>query len=90
MSRTDLRALVAALHTGNVRQIHHVLQHPVADDDPESSVEAGYSTRLLAAHFFRRFADALDHRWLIDADEVSIALNFLYDTQPDLKPKEPL
>lgn len=88
MARTDLGALTRALASGNIRKIHEVLTHPVPDTAPGSTVETAYSSRLLAAHFLRRMAEAVERGWRIDPDEMPVLLEFLYDYQADLKPPD--
>lgn len=98
---TDLRALAAALATGNVIRIHDVLFPPAppAPVDPplppqklrmvKASLhidDPAYSPKSMAVHFLRRFAEAIEHGWRIEPAEVDIALEFMYASQPDLRP----
>lgn len=58
---------------------------------PLSVVEdPDYNTRTMAIHFLRHIADGLERRYRIDPENVVIMLNFLYATQPDLRPKDEL
>jgi len=47
-----------------------------------------YNARTMAVHFLRRIADGVEHRWRIEPDELQIALNFLYQAEPALRPKD--
>ena len=79
----NLRALVTAIQTGKVKDIHHVLFN-VRLAPPPSTPKNQYEA--LAAHFFTRLVYALDRHLPIDADEWAIAQDFFYETHPELKP----
>jgi len=47
-----------------------------------------YNARTMAVHFLRRIADGVEHRWRIEPTELELALAFLYQCEPALRPKD--
>ena len=72
----------AAVQAFRARTSNAALFPPPLITDPD------YNARTMAVHFLRRIADGVEHRWRIEPDELQIALNFLYQAEPALRPKD--